>query len=97
MYAWIERILDYYVLLSSDLRDPAGKGGGLRFADFIGPWKAASCVGWGHGHHSTQICAGLHSGAHCFDHDLATVDSDPGRGDCCPIRQFLGFRLVLYM
>ena len=33
MYAWIGRILDYYVLLLSDLRDPAGKGGGLSFAE----------------------------------------------------------------
>ena len=49
MYAWIGRILDYYVLLPGlcDLRDPAGKGGGLRFADLIGPWKAASRAGWG--------------------------------------------------
>ena len=45
MYAWIGRIPDYYVLLLSDLRDPAGKGGGLRFADPIGPRKAANQAG----------------------------------------------------
>ena len=43
--AWIDRILDYYVHLSSDLRDPAWKGGGLRFADLICPLKAASRAG----------------------------------------------------
>ena len=69
-------------LLSSDLRVPARKGGGLRFADFFGPWKAASRAGWGHGHHSTQI---LLSGAHCFDHDLTRADSAAGRWDGCPM------------
>ena len=29
--------------------------------------------------------AGLRSGAHRFDHDLARADSAPGRGDCCPM------------
>ena len=40
--------------------------------------------------------AGLCSGAHRFDPDLARADSAPGSWDCCPniLCPFLGFRLV---
>ena len=56
MYAQIDNILDYYVRLPSDLRDPAGKGSGLRFSYVICPWKAASRAGWDMGEFHQQGC-----------------------------------------
>ena len=77
MYAQIDNILDYYVRLPSDLRDPAGKGSGLRFSYVICPWKAASRAGWGPGTIPPKYCAWLCSGTHCFTHYLARADSAP--------------------
>ena len=101
MSAWIDRILDNYVRLQSDLRDPAGKGGGLRFADLIGPWKASNRAGWRHGHHSTQISR---RAAQWRPMTPPIVSITISQGQTLPpwkrgllphvLCQFLGFRLV---
>ena len=77
-------------MVSNLCLDPAGKGGGLRFADFmiffssvLGRLPVVRAGDMGTIPHKYR--AGLRSGAHRFDHDLARADSGPGRWDGCPM------------
>ena len=91
------------MLLASDLRGPAEKGDGLRFADLIGPWKAAGRAGWGHGHHFKKYHA-----QGCALAPIVSITIKQGRTVTLPLDAgtaatsgphvlcyFLGVRLVL--
>ena len=53
--------------------------------NIIGPWKAASRAGWGHGHHSTQISRRAAQWRPSFRPRSRKGRLCPGRGDGCPM------------
>ena len=78
------------MLFPSDLLDPAGKGGGLRFA-FLGSLPVV--LAGDKGTIPQKYCAGLRRGAHRFDPDLARADSALGSGDGWPMHFFNSWAL----